>query len=101
MELMIRSHLVCCITKLRPLLLLAGSLLLSALQSHAAPPAGYVLDWSDEFDEYCKVEIVYEVDSTWDKIIDNTVAITQPIFGRFKNITIAGGTCICYKDIIK
>ena len=32
------------------MLLLVGSLLLSAIQSHAAPPSGYVLDWSDEFD---------------------------------------------------
>ena len=41
---------MCIKRKLRPLLWLVGVLLLSAIQSHAAPPSGYVLDWSDEFD---------------------------------------------------
>ncbi len=33
----------------KKLLLLVGALLLCAIQSHAAPPSGYILDWSDEF----------------------------------------------------
>jgi beta-glucanase (GH16 family) len=36
--------------KLHPLLLLIGSLFLFIVQSDAAPPAGYVLVWSDEFE---------------------------------------------------
>jgi beta-glucanase (GH16 family) len=34
---------------LRPLLRLAGCLLLATNQSFSAPPTGYVLEWSDEF----------------------------------------------------
>ena len=48
---LIYSHLTMCREKtLRPLLLLIGSLLLFIVQSDAAPPAGYVLVWSDEFE---------------------------------------------------
>src|SRR6185436_120054 len=36
--------------KLGWLLLLFGALLLANISSHGAPPPGYVLDWSDEFD---------------------------------------------------
>lgn len=46
---MTRSDLSYGKAKLQPLLLLVGSLLF-VTQSHSAPPPGYVLNWSDEFD---------------------------------------------------
>src|SRR4051794_39833273 len=45
---MIWSELSC--TRGKLFLLLAGTLLLSSIQSHCAAPPGWVLDWSDEFD---------------------------------------------------
>ncbi|MEO5804458.1 MAG: glycoside hydrolase family 16 protein [Verrucomicrobiota bacterium] len=49
-KVMISSDQRCGKLKLRPWWLLLVGLLLSVIQSHGAPPSGYVLDWSDEFD---------------------------------------------------
>ncbi|MDB6029164.1 MAG: hypothetical protein JWM68_5387 [Verrucomicrobiales bacterium] len=45
---MLRSNPSC--TKLGQMFSLIGSLLLFVIQSQGAPPPGYVLDWSDEFE---------------------------------------------------